>query len=125
MWNVVVRLRAGSLAASAVDLEAVDIQKRYHLALRDQALVLLQDQVDMVAASGVDMVVEDFVEAIAVVTDSVPVVVLVTKVAAVGLADSHLQMRRLVPAVDGVVASTVEVEVEGLIAVQQAVTVNP
>ena len=125
MWNVVVRLRAGSLAASAVDLEAVDIQKRYHLALRDQALVLLQDQVDMVAASGVDMVVEDFVEAIAVVTDSVPAVVLVTKVAAVGLADSHLQMRHLVPAVDGVVASTVEVEVEGLIAVQQAVTVNP
>lgn len=123
MWNVVVRLRAGSLAASAVDLEAVDIQKRYHLALRDQALVLLQDQVDMVAASGVDMVVEDFVEAIAVVTDSVPVVVLVTKVAAVGLADSHLQMRHLVPAVDGMEASTVEVE--GLIAVQQAVTVNP
>lgn len=123
MWNVVVRLRAGSLAASAVDLEAVDIQKRYHLALRDQALVLLQDQVVMVAASGVDMVVEDFVEAIAVVTDSVPVVVLVTKVAAVGLADSHLQMRHLVPAVDGVEASTVEVE--GLIAVQQAVTVNP
>ena len=123
MWNVVVRLRAGSLAASAVDLEAVDIQKRYHLALRDQALVLLQDQVDMEAASGVDMVVEDFVEAIAVVTDSVPVVVLVTKVAAVGLADSHLQMRHLVPAVDGMEASTVEVE--GLIAVQQAVTVNP
>ena len=123
MWNVVVRLRAGSLAASAVDLEAVDIQKRYHLALRDQALVLLQDQVDMVAASGVDMVVEDFVEAIAVVTDLVPVVVLVTKVAAVGLADSHLQMRHLVPAVDGMEASTVEVE--GLIAVQQAVTVNP
>lgn len=123
MWNVVVRLRAGSLAASAVDLEAVDIQKRYHLALRDQALVLLQDQVVMVAASGVDMVVEDFVEAIAVVTDSVPVVVLVTKVAAVGLADSHLQMRHLVPAVDGMEASTVEVE--GLIAVQQAVTVNP
>lgn len=123
MWNVVVRLRAGSLAASAVDLEAVDIQKRYHLALRDQALVLLQDQVDMVAASGVDMVVEDFVEAIAVVTDSVPAVVLVTKVAAVGLADSHLQMRHLVPAVDGMEASTVEVE--GLIAVQQAVTVNP
>ena len=123
MWNVVVRLRAGSLAASAVDLEAVDIQKRYHLALRDQALVLLQDQVAMVAASAVDLVVEDSVEAIAVVTDLVPVVVLVTKVAAVGLADSHLQMRHLVPAVDGMEASTVEVE--GLIAVQQAVTVNP
>ena len=104
---------------------AVDIRKRYHLALRDQALVLLQDQVVMVAASAVDLVVEDSVEAIAVVTDLVPVVVLVTKVAAVGLADSHLQMRRLVLVVDGVVASTVEVEVEGLIAVQQAVTANP
>ena len=104
-------------------MEAVDTRKRYHLALRDQALVLLQDQVAMVAASAVDLVVEDSVEAIAVVTDLVPVVVLVTKVAAVGLADSHLQMRRLVPAVDGMEASTVEVE--GLIAVQQAVTVNP
>ena len=123
MWNVVARSRVGSLAALAVDLEAVDIQKRYHLALRDQALALLQDQVVMAAGSGVDMVVEDSVEAIAVVTDLVPVVVLVTKVAAVGLADSHLQMRHLVPAVDGVEASTVEVE--GLIAVQQAVTVNP
>lgn len=125
MWNVVARSRDGSLAASAVDLGAVDIRKRYHLALRDQALVLLQDQVVMVAASAVDLVVEDSVEAIAVVTDLVPVVVLVTKVAAVGLADSHLQMRRLVLVVDGVVASTVEVEVEGLIAVQQAVTANP
>ena len=119
--------RDGSLAASAVDLVAVDTRRLYHLALLDQALVLLRDQVVMVAASEVDLVVEDSVEATAVVTDLVLVVVLATKVAAVGLADSHHQMRRLVLAVDGVVeASTVEEEVvEGLIAVQQAVTVNP
>ena len=100
-------------------MEAVDILKRYLLALVGQALVLLQD---LVVVSAVALVAEDSVEVIAVTDLAAPVVVSATKEAAMDLA-GPLQMRRLAQVVDGVLEVSLA-EVADTTVVERAATVS-
>lgn len=128
---MVAQSKAGSLAASVVDLEAVDIPRRC-LPVRWDPVdsMLLQDPVVMVVDSEADMVAEASVEATAVVVTHLadhPEVVSGTKVdAAVSSVASHRPMLHL--ALDEVVLMVQGMALaEDLIAiqgVQQAVTEN-
>lgn len=100
-------------------LEAVDILKRYLLALVGQALVLLQD---LVVVSAVALVAEDSVEVIAVTDLAAPVAVSATKEAAMDLA-GPLQMRRLAQVVDGVLEVSLAEVVDTTVA-ERAATVS-
>ena len=115
--------RDGSLVASAVALEAVDIPKRFPLALADRALVPLQDRVDTVVAFEVVLVVGDFVVEGSAATALALAVVWDTKVAATGL-EGPLPMHLLALAVDEA-AEVSMAEVADLIAAQLEATVNP
>ena len=100
-------------------MEAVDILKRYLLALVGQALVLLQD---LVVVSAVALVAEDSVEVIAVTDLAAPVAVSATKEAAMDLA-GPLQMRRLAQVVDGVLEVSLAEVVDTTVA-ERAATVS-
>ena len=100
-------------------MEAVDILKRYLLALVGQALVLLQD---LVVVSAVALVAEDSVEVIAVTDLAAPVAVSATKEAAMDLA-GPLQMRRLAQVVDGVLEVSLA-EVVDTTGAERAATVS-
>lgn len=113
--------RDGNPVVSAVVSEAVDILRRYLLALAGQALVLLQD---LVVVSAVALVAEDSVEEVIAVTDLAGLVVVsATKEAAMDLAGPH-QMRRLAQVVDGVLEVFL-VEVADMTVVERAATVSP
>lgn len=100
-------------------LEAVDILKRYLLALVGQALVLLQD---LVVVSAVALVAEDSVEVIAVTDLAALVAVSATKEAAMDLA-GPLQMRRLAQVVDGMLEVSLAEVVDTTVA-ERAATVS-
>lgn len=101
-------------------LEAVDILRRYLLALAGQALVPLQD---LVVDSAVALVAEDSVEEVIAVTDLAPLVaVSATKEAAMDLA-GPLQMRRLAQAVDEVLEVSLA-EVADTTVVERVATVS-
>lgn len=100
-------------------MEAVDILKRYLLALVGQALVLLQD---LVVVSAVALVAEDSVEVIAVTDLAALVAVSATKEAAMDLA-GPLQMRRLAQVVDGMLEVSLAEVVDTTVA-ERAATVS-